>query len=158
MLFIKTLQTKIIYLKSLETISYSKCVIKRSHKHNKLTVVLTKIRRKHDRSQRVGDSRWWEFLTVAPAGNKAKRISSANHTTKAIHHHHLQLPPKKRLSYGCDKCLSECFIYEASVTNKYYYGTCENTFKERYSCSFRNKSHEKNTELTKYGWELIEKD
>ena len=84
MLFIKTLQTKIIYLKSLETISYSKCVIKRSHKHNKLTVVLTKIRRKHDRSQRVGDSRWWEFLTVAPAGNKAKRISSANHTTKAI--------------------------------------------------------------------------
>ena len=61
-------------------------------------------------------------------------------------------------------CLSECLIYKASVsttTNKYYYGTCENTFKERYNnhkCSFRNKSREKNTELSKYVWELKEKD
>ena len=45
--------------------------------------------------------------------------------------------------------LSECLIYKASVsttTNKYYYGTCENTFKEHYSnykCSFRSKSLEK---------------
>ena len=53
--------------------------------------------------------------------------------------------------------LSECLIYKASVstpTNKHYYGTCENTFKERYSnhkCSFRNKSRrEKKTELSKY--------
>ena len=55
-------------------------------------------------------------------------------------------------------CLSECLIYKASVsatTNKYYYGTCENTLKERYNnhkCSFRNKSREKNTELSKYVW------
>ena len=61
-------------------------------------------------------------------------------------------------------CLSECLIYKASVsttTNKYYYGTCENTFKERYNnhnSSFRNKSREKNTELPKYVWELKEKD
>ena len=40
-------------------------------------------------------------------------------------------------------CLSECLIYKASLsesTNKYYYGTCENTFRERYNnlkCSFR---------------------
>ena len=60
--------------------------------------------------------------------------------------------------------LSECLIYKASVsttTNKYYYGTCENTFKERFNnhnCSFRNKSREKNTELSKYVWELKEKD
>ena len=53
-------------------------------------------------------------------------------------------------------CLSECLIYKASVsatTDKYYYGTCENTFKERYNnhkCSFRSKSREKNTELSKY--------
>ena len=40
------------------------------------------------RSRRVGDSRWWWSLTMAPAGNKAKRLSSANHTTKTIHHHH----------------------------------------------------------------------
>ena len=25
---------------------------------------------------------------MVPAGNKAKRLSSVNHTTKAIHHHH----------------------------------------------------------------------
>ena len=46
-------------------------------------------------------------------------------------------------------CLSECLIYKASVsasTNKYYYGTCENTFKEHcnnHKCCFRNKSPEK---------------
>ena len=45
-------------------------------------------------------------------------------------------------------CLSECLIYKACVsttTNKYYYGTCEYTFKERYNndnFSFRNKSRE----------------
>ena len=61
-------------------------------------------------------------------------------------------------------CLSECLIYKASVsttTNKYYYGTWENTFKERddnHKCSFRNKSCEKNTELSNCGWELKERD
>ena len=33
-------------------------------------------------------------------------------------------------------CLSNCLFYKGSVsttTNKYYYGTCENTFKERYN-------------------------
>ena len=33
-------------------------------------------------------SRWWGCLTMVPAGNKAKRFSSVNHTTKTIHHHH----------------------------------------------------------------------
>ena len=55
-------------------------------------------------------------------------------------------------------------MYKASVntiTDKYYYCTCENTFKERYNnhkCSFGNKSREKNTELVKYVWELKEKN
>ena len=39
-------------------------------------------------SRRVGDSRWWGSLTMVPAGNKAKHLSSINHTTKTIHHHH----------------------------------------------------------------------
>ena len=39
-------------------------------------------------SWRVGDSRWWGSLTMVPAGNKAKRLSSVNHTTKTIHYHH----------------------------------------------------------------------
>ena len=33
-------------------------------------------------------SRWWGFLAMAPAGNKAKRLSLVNHTTKTIYHHH----------------------------------------------------------------------
>ena len=33
-------------------------------------------------SRRVGVSRWWESLTMVPAGNKAKGVSSVNHTTK----------------------------------------------------------------------------
>ena len=37
-------------------------------------------------SQRVEDSRWWRSLIMAPAGNKNKRLSSVNHTTKTIHH------------------------------------------------------------------------
>ena len=36
----------------------------------------------------AGDSRWWGFLTMVATGNKAKRLSLINHTTKAIHHHH----------------------------------------------------------------------
>ena len=61
-------------------------------------------------------------------------------------------------------CLSECLIYRASVSatiNKCHYGTCKNTFKERYNnhkCSFRNKACERNTKLSKYVWELKEKD
>ena len=37
-------------------------------------------------SWHVRDLRWWGSLTVVPAGNKAKRLLSVNHTTKTIHH------------------------------------------------------------------------
>ena len=46
------------------------------------------LRRFKSFSRRVGDSRWWECRTMAPAGNKAKRLSSVNHSTTTIHHHH----------------------------------------------------------------------
>ena len=58
---------------------------------------------------------------------------------------------------------SDCPIDNASVdrldTNetKHYFGTCEKNFKERYNnhtASFRSKSKEKSTELSKYIWEL----
>ena len=39
-------------------------------------------------SRRVGDLRWWRTLTMVPAGNKVKCLSSVNHATKTIHHHH----------------------------------------------------------------------
>ena len=61
------------------------------------------------------------------------------------------------------KCLSKCLVYQALVDRsdinqtKSYYGTCKNNFKERYnnhSASFKNKSKDKSTELSKYIWEL----
>ena len=39
-------------------------------------------------SPRVGNLRWWWSLAIVLAGNKAKRLSSVNHTTKTILHHH----------------------------------------------------------------------
>ena len=61
------------------------------------------------------------------------------------------------------KCLSNCVVYNATVetldltSTKNYYGTSEGTFKERYNnhtASFRNKTKEKSTELSKHIWEL----
>ena len=62
-----------------------------------------------------------------------------------------------------NKCLSEILVYEAAVSqassqiNKYYYGNCEKTFKERYNNhtgTFRKKNKQKSTELSKHIWEL----
>ena len=52
------------------------------------------LRRLKSCSRRVGDPRWWGSLTMIPAGNKAKPLSSVNHATKKIHnhYHHHQLP------------------------------------------------------------------
>ena len=36
-------------------------------------------------SRRVGDWRWWGSLTMVPAGNESKRLSSVNHATKIMH-------------------------------------------------------------------------
>ena len=50
-----------------------------------------------------------------------------------------------------ENCLSECFIYNATTKN--YNGTCEKSFQERYNnhtSSFKNKSQQKSTELSKY--------
>ena len=61
-------------------------------------------------------------------------------------------------------CFQKCFVYQAQVdtTNlrKYYLGMSEHEFKTRYNnrtMSFRNKDHEKKTELSKYVWELKDK-
>ena len=64
-----------------------------------------------------------------------------------------------------NKCLSESIVYKAAVSqtssqiNKYHYGTCEKTFKERctdHTATFRNKSKQKSSELSKHDWELKE--
>ena len=43
------------------------------------------LRRFKSCSQNVRDLWWWGSLTMVPAGNKAERLSSVNHTIKAIH-------------------------------------------------------------------------
>ena len=62
-----------------------------------------------------------------------------------------------------NKCLAESLVYKAPVSqtpsqiNKYYYETCEKTFKGRYNnrtATFSNKSKQKSTELSKHIWEL----
>ena len=62
-----------------------------------------------------------------------------------------------------NECLSECLVYKAAVwqapsqINKCYHGTCEKTFNERYNqhtTTFRNKSKQKSTGLSKHIWEL----
>ena len=62
-----------------------------------------------------------------------------------------------------EKCLSKCLVYHVQVDRsdinqtKSYYGTCEKNLIERYNnhtASFRNKTREKSTELSKYIWEL----
>ena len=45
------------------------------------------LRRFKSCSRRVGDLRWSWSVTMVPAGNKAKRLLSVNHTSKTIHHH-----------------------------------------------------------------------
>ena len=57
------------------------------HKNLRTTWIQV-LRRLNSYSWLVGDSRWWESLTMVPAGNKAKYLSSVNHTTRIIHHHH----------------------------------------------------------------------
>ena len=54
----------------------------------------------------VRDSRWWVSLTMVPAGNKTKRLSSVNHTTKTIHHHHHLILAREISSWGiwCWNC------------------------------------------------------
>ena len=62
-----------------------------------------------------------------------------------------------------NKCLTPDIVYQAIVTNnigivkKIYFKLCETSFKERYhnhTSSFRLQSRSKDTELSKYVWEL----
>ena len=46
------------------------------------------LRRFKSWSRCIGYSRWWGSLTMFPAGKKVIHLSSANHTTKTIHHDH----------------------------------------------------------------------
>ena len=43
------------------------------------------LRRFNSCSRHAGDLHWWGSLGMVPAGNKAKPLSSVNHTIKTIH-------------------------------------------------------------------------
>ena len=55
-------------------------------------------------------------LTLVSAGNKAKRLSSPNHTTKTIHHHHHHHhhPHVQKLSYSIQILPRKPFLNPAS--------------------------------------------
>ena len=64
------------------------------------------------------------------------------------------------------KCLTECIVYKATVTApqkpaRHYYGLTEGAFKTRFNAhtrSFRNEGCRRDTELSKYIWELKDQD
>ena len=62
-----------------------------------------------------------------------------------------------------NECLSDSLVHKAAVSqtpsqiSKHYYEICENIFKEwsnNHTTTFRNKSKQKSTELSKHIWEL----
>ena len=62
-------------------------------------------------------------------------------------------------------CLKKCIVYKATVTSenskKFYYGQSEPEFKSRlanHTKSFKYRSYEKDTELSKYIWSLKDKE
>lgn len=91
-----------------------------------------------------------------------------------ISSHNKTLLSDKDEVYGCNcrnkntcplenKCLTPKIIYKAEISNdkdqeeKVYIGLAETPFKDRYRNhvkSFKNKKYEKETELSKYIWEL----
>ena len=64
-----------------------------------------------------------------------------------------------------ENCLKQCIIYKATVTSenskKIYYGQSEPEFKSRlanHTKSFKYRSYEKDTELSKYIWSLKDRE
>ena len=59
---------------------------------------------------------------MVPAGNKAKHVSSVNHTTKTIHHHHhSEISVRRNIKAACipfaktlfigNLCLIQCYAF-----------------------------------------------
>ena len=115
-----------------------------------------------------------EFHKLFNCNNAKLSYSCMPSTKTVIQKHNLKImenPKPTNKTCSCQQkpdcllnqnCLSECLVYNAVVntsTTKHYYKTCEKSFKERYNNhtqSFRNKSHQKNCELSNYIWELKE--
>ena len=93
-------------------------------------------------------------------------------------HNKKVLQPSDNNEYSCNcrskascplenKCLTPKIIYQADVVNdqndehKIYSGVCETPFKDRFrnhTKDFNHRKYNKSTELSKYIWELKDKD
>ena len=98
-----------------------------------------------------------------PVNNKMHNILSG-------HNHSILIPKQKSIGCNCRKkdscplngeCLAPKVIHRPDVWNeanqKFYFGSADTTFKERYNNHKRDVKHIKyqyNTELTKYIWNL----
>ena len=101
--------------------------------------------------------------------NMAAIISSHNHKvlsprpTQAPRQCNCRQPDRCPLK---GHCLTECIVYKATVSvpnkpNKHYYGLTEGPFKTRFNGhthSFRTESCRRETELSKYIWELKDRN
>ena len=90
------------------------------------------LRRFKSCSRRVGDSRWWGSLTMVSAGNKTKRLSSVNHTTKIIHHHHRHHHPSAHSTrHGINSLLFRCSLLWNNLSRETTDSLSTEEFKEK---------------------------
>ena len=115
-----------------------------------------------------------KFYNIFDKNTVKLNYSSMRNMASIITSHNKTILRPNIQDYGCNcrkknecpmqnKCLTTNIIYEARVTNnidiveKIYFGLLKTSFKERYrnhNSSFRLQSRSKDTELSKYVWEL----
>ena len=73
---------------------------------------------------------------MVPAGNKAKSLSSVNHTTKTIHHHHQTGYQKQKYFQTLSHLLSEFFAMKTTGIDNctYWLVMIDKTYKKHKSC------------------------
>ena len=76
----------------------------------------------------VGDSRWWRSLTMVLTGNKAKYLLSVNHTTKAIHHHHIIWENEIHNFYDSSYFLYCCNLHDLFMRWQWNWSFCSNCY------------------------------
>ena len=95
------------------------------------------------------------------AAHNSKTLSTETSTTVQPRSCNCRQPKDCPLN---GRCMSSCVVYKATVTapgkpTKAYYGLTEGAFKTRYAnhqTSFNRETHIKDTELSKYVWDLRE--
>ena len=119
-----------------------------------------------------------QLYKIFNKNNVKLSYSCTRNMGKIISAHNNSIVNNKIQTYSCNcrnkagcplpnKCLTTSVIYKAVVQNdkdeetKFYLGLTENSFKERFNNhkkSFKHKRYEKESELSKYIWELKEQN